>query len=577
MTSPPVKGRADARWVFPPPPDPGEVAALAAALTLPEPICRLLIARGYRDPERAKTFLRPRLDQMHDPLLLRGMDQAVDRLVRAIRAKERIMIHGDYDVDGISSVSLLLRAIEYFGGDAVPFIPRRLEDGYDLGMAGVRAAVDAGAKVLVTCDCGTSACVPVKALCEAGIDVIISDHHLPSGPLPECLAVINPRQPGCEYPDKDLAAVGIAFKIALAIARALGVSENPILRMLDLVALATVADIAPLRGENRVLVRYGLRMIAESDNVGLRALIRAAGLEHKAINAGRIGFILAPRLNAIGRLAHALLGVELLTTRDEHRANAIARELEETNRRRQEIDRATEQQARDRVDEMDLEGIFGIVLADAAWHPGVIGIVASRIVEETGRPTILVALHQGEGKGSGRSISAFDLHAGLTACRDLLVRYGGHRAAAGITVREEKLDEFRMRFNEVAKSRLSPEDLVPEIRVDLELPLSAARLDFDKLLQHFEPFGVGNPAPVFVVRGAKIAAPPRIVGDGHLKLRLGDQNAELDAIGFGMAKDAPPLEPGTAVDAAFRLERDTFNGEDRLQAKLVGIRLANGA
>ena len=569
----PTRVRVEPRWIPPRHADPAYVTALSAALNLPAPVSRLLVARGCSSPEAARRYLRPRLDQLHDPMLMLGMAETVERLARAVRGGERIMIHGDYDVDGICSVSLLVRAIRWFGGDAVPFIPRRLQDGYDLGPAGVRAAVDAGAKVLVTCDCGTNALAAVRDLCAAGVDVIVSDHHLPSGPLPDCLAVINPKRPGCEYPDKDLAAVGIAFKIALALARALGKSENPILRMIDLVAIATVADIAPLRGENRVLVRYGLRMLAETQSVGLRSLIRAAGLETKPINAGRIGFILAPRLNAIGRLAHAMLGVELLLTGDEHRANAIARELEETNRRRQEIDRATEEQARERVAQLDLDATYGIVLHDPGWHPGVIGIVASRIVEETGRPTILVSVSDGEGKGSGRSIGPFDLHAGLTACRDLLVRYGGHRAAAGITIRESQLAAFAERFNAVARERLTPDDLVPEVRVDLELPLGAMRMDFDALLHHFEPFGVGNPAPVFVVRGARLQYPPRVVGQGHLKLRLrDDEGAELDAIGFGMAEGAPPLDAGSVVDVAFRLERDQFNGEDRLQAKLVALR-----
>ena len=323
MTAPPARPRPQPRWVLPTPPDAAAVAALTAELRLPEAICRLLIARGHAEPERAKRFLRPRLEQLHDPAGLLGLDRAAERLARAVRDGETIFVHGDYDVDGICSTTLLTRALRAFGGQVVPFIPRRLEDGYDLTDAGVRAAVAAGARVVVTCDCGTSALGPVEALCKAGIDVIVSDHHLPGGPLPRCLAVLNPKQPDCSYPDQDLAAVGVAFKLATAVARALGRSDAPVYHMLDLVALATIADIAPLRGENRVFARSGLKLLQETTNPGLRALIRASGLEGKTLTAGRVGFILAPRLNAAGRLGHALRGVELLTTESENEANRI--------------------------------------------------------------------------------------------------------------------------------------------------------------------------------------------------------------------------------------------------------------
>ena len=572
MTAPVVRTRPHSRWVLPVPADAAAVTRLVAELRLPEPVCELLWRRGYADVEPAKRYLRPRLDQLHDPLAMRGLDVAVERLVRAIRGGETIFLHGDYDVDGICSTTLLLRAIRAFGGTAVPFIPRRLQDGYDLSMAGVRAAIAAGARVIVTCDCGTSALEPVKAACAAGIDVIVTDHHLPGGPLPDCLAVLNPKRSGCEYPDKDLAAVGIAFKLALALAQALGANDSVVYRMLDLVALATVADIAPLRGENRVFVRYGLRVMAETTIVGLRALIRATGLEGRPITAGRVGFVLAPRLNAVGRLGHALRGVELLTTESEHEANAIARELEELNRQRQELDRRTLVQARELAERLDVEQTYGVVLAQDGWHPGVIGIVAARLVEEICRPVVLVALDGEEGKGSGRSISAFDLHAGLSECRDLLLRFGGHRAAAGVTIARARLDAFAQRFNEVARSRLTADDLVPQVRVDLELPLSAVTTELEALLRHFEPFGPGNASPVLMTRGLHLAAPPRLVGNGHLKLRLLGDGAELDAIGWGMAPVAAELDVVAPVDVAYRLERDDWNGAARLQAKLADVR-----
>src|SRR3954462_9787513 len=428
------------------------------ALSLPDIVCRLLLIRGYVTAEEAKQFLRPKLDRLHDPLQFLSMDKAVARLARAVREKEPVFIHGDYDVDGISSTTLLTRTIRWLGGQAPRFMPRRIEEGYDLSDAGVDAALAAGAKVVVTCDCGTGAVAPVARLCKVGVDVIVTDHHLPSGELPDCIAVLNPKRNGCGYPDKDLAAVGVTFKLALALARELGANENFVWAMLDLVALATVADVAPLRGENRVFVRYGLKMLSETRNIGMRALLRAAGLEGRQLTAGRIGFILAPRLNAAGRMGHAIRGVEMLLTENEHEANVIARELEELNQRRQEIDHATLEQARDRVLAMDLDEQFSIVLADDTWHPGVIGIVASRLVEEFGRPTVLIALSGDQGKGSGRSIPKFNLHGALGEARDDLLRYGGHRAAAGVTIARDRISDFAARFNEIAHTHLTAED-----------------------------------------------------------------------------------------------------------------------
>jgi single-stranded-DNA-specific exonuclease len=566
-----VRTRPQARWVLPEPHDPGDVAALVTELGLPETVCRLLLNRGHATPELARPYLRPRLERLHDPMLMAGMSEAVDRLSRAIQNGETILVHGDYDVDGMCSTTILTRTITALGGRAIPFIPRRVEDGYDLTDAGVRAALDAGARVVVTADCGTSAIEPIADLCAHGVDVIVSDHHLPGGDLPDCLAILNPRRTDCEYPDLDLAAAGVAFKLSTALTRALGGNENMVLRMLDLVALATVADVAPLRGENRILVRYGLRLLSDGNNAGLRALVRSSGLDGKAITAGRVGFILAPRLNAVGRIGHGLRGVELLCAESEHEANSIARELEELNRRRQEMDRDTLDAARAMI-ERSGSIPTGIVVAGEGWHPGVIGIVASRLVEEYARPVILIALDGDEGKGSGRSIPAFDLHAGIGECSDLLVRYGGHKAAAGVTIRREMVDEFARRFALVAESALTPDDLVPELRVDLEIPLEDVTEDLESLLRHFEPFGVGNPTPVFMSRGVSVAEPARTVGRDGLRLRLTNGSYSLDALGWGMGNLAKQLQPGDSVDIAFRVERDEYRGVSRLQARLADIR-----
>jgi single-stranded-DNA-specific exonuclease len=552
-------------------PDPEAVASLRSALSIPETVANLLLIRGHADAESAKEFLRPRLDHLHDGFSMRGLAKAVDRLAHACANGETVLVHGDYDVDGICSTTIMTRTLREFGAKAVPFIPRRIEDGYDLSAAGVRAAIENNAQIVLTCDCGTSAREPVAELCRAGIDVIVTDHHLPGEALPECLAVLNPRQDGCDYPDKDLAAVGVAFKLALALAKQLGRNDAFIWGMLDLVALATVADVAPLRGENRVLVRYGLRMLSATRNVGLRSMIRAAGMQGKVLTAGRVGFILAPRLNAAGRVGHAMRGVELLMSTDEHHANSIARELEELNTRRQDLDHQTLEEAREMLAAYDPAESYGIVLASESWHPGVIGIVASRIVEEYGRPAVLISLDGDTGKGSGRAIHALNLHAALSQCSDLLLRFGGHKAAAGITIARERVEEFTRRFNEVCRSMLRPEDLVPEVRIDLEVTVDGANEELERMLRHFEPFGIGNPSPVLVARGVHLVAPPRLIGRDGLKLRLSAGRGELEAIGWGFAPRIAEFDTTTPVDVAFRLERDDYRGESRLQARIADI------
>ncbi|HMA25968.1 MAG TPA: single-stranded-DNA-specific exonuclease RecJ [Gemmatimonadaceae bacterium] len=573
MTLPAVQVRPKARWLLAPEPDAAAVARLQQELHLPAAICRLIAIRGFDAPDEAKDFLRPRLDHLHDPSCFTDMDRAVERLVRALRENETVLVHGDYDVDGICSTTLMVRTLTALGGNPIPFIPNRLADGYDLTDAGVRAARAAGATLVVTCDCGTSAVGPITDLQQSGIDVIVTDHHLPGGPLPPAYAILNPKRPGCTSRDKDLAAVGVAFKLALALTRAVAGNENAVYAMLDLVALATIADIAPLRGENRVMVRYGLKLLNDPQRPGIRAMIRAARLEGKALTAGRIGFVLAPRLNAAGRLESALRGVELMLATTDQEANPIARELEELNARRQEIDRATLDRARTMAQQMDLSSTYGIVLAEQGWHPGVVGIVASRIVEEFGRPAVLIALDGDEGKGSGRSISAFDLHDGLKQCRDLLLRFGGHRSAAGVTIATDRVADFAARFNEVAASQLDDDDLVRELRVDLELPFDQIDAELESLLRHVEPCGIGNPSPLLVSRGVVIAAPPRVVGKDALKLVLSGNGRELVALGWGMASRARELDVGMTIDVAYRLERDEWNGESRLQARLADFRV----
>ncbi len=546
--------------------------ARAGQLPIPLAICRLLAARGIRSVEQAKHFLRPALEQIESPETLIDLPRAAERLAQAVRAGETILVHGDYDVDGICSTALMTRALRLLGGTVVPFIPDRVQDGYDLGAAGVAAAQAAGAGVVLTCDCGTTAVAPAVALREAGIDLIISDHHLPGATLPVAFAIINPHRVDCASTDKDLAGVGVAYKLALQVTRVLGGDEGAVHAMLDLVALATVADVAALRGENRVFVRLGLKRMQESPNRGLAALIRAARLDGKPLTAGRIGFTLAPRLNALGRLRLAIRGVELLLAEDDATANRIARECEELNEMRQTMDRGILDEAMRRVDAMDLDTTWGIVLDSTGWHPGVIGIVASRVVERTGRPAMMIAVQDGLGKGSGRSIGAFDLHDALERCDDLLVKHGGHRAAAGLTIEAARIPEFAARFNAIARARLSADDLVPRLRTDLELSLDDADEAFERALRHLEPFGVGNPGPVLVARGVRVASGVRKIGTDGVKLALETVRGPLDSIGWGMAARAAELRAGVRLDIAYRLDVNEYQGKRTLQAVLQDFR-----
>ena len=555
------------RWVVAPPPDDGEVGRLASDLRLPLALAGILVQRGHGTPDAARRFLRPDLADLSDPFALAGMDRAVEVITGAVRRGVPILVHGDYDVDGQCASALLTRALRLAGATATAFVPHRLRDGYDFGPAGLAHSQAVGAGLIVTCDCGITAVETVAAARRAGIGVVVTDHHLPGPVLPRADAVLDPQQPGDTSGATGLCGTGVAFKLVQALVPALGLSPNLPLHLLDLVALATVADVVPLVGENRILVKHGLKLLADSRWAGLRALVETAGLVGRPIRAGHVGFILAPRLNAAGRIGDAAEGLSLLLTDDPAEATAIARRLDALNAERQLIDQRILDQALEQVERGDLEA--GIVLDGDGWHPGVVGIVASRVVERYGRPTFLIAFDGDIGKGSGRSISRFDLHGALTACGDLLERFGGHHMAAGLTLRRSNLEAFRARFTEVARQRLAPDDLGPEQRVDLEIPLAEATGDFERLARYLEPCGAGNPSPVLGVRGVRLER-RAVVGSGHLKGLLEDGEARLAAIGFQWADRAAGLGEGL-VDAAFRLETNDWQGLSTLQARLCAL------
>lgn len=559
------------RWVLAQPPDATVARELAAGLGVPEVLAALLVQRGVTTLEAAKSFLRPDLEALPDPLALHGMAAAVEAIVAAVRAGRTILVHGDYDVDGQCATTVLTRALRLAGATVEPFVPHRMRDGYDFGAAGLARAREVGAGLILTCDCGITAVETVAAASSAGIPVVVTDHHLPGSELPAAAAIVNPQQPADQSGLGDLCGTGVAFMLVRALVPPLGLPPTLPLHLLDLVALATVADVVPLVGVNRIMVRHGLKLLARSRWAGIQALLETSGLAGKELRAGQVGYILAPRLNAAGRVGDAMDGVRLLLCDEPSGARVLAEQLERMNAERQALDQRILEEAlvlaeRDAVG----EGSAALVLAGDGWHPGVVGIVASRVVEQWGRPTFLIGLEGEIGRGSGRSISRFDLHAALHACGDLLERYGGHRMAAGLTIRRDQVAAFRERFREVAARSLSPDDLGPEQRVDLEIDLSGATDDLERLVGYLEPCGMGNHAPVFGVRAASFAE-WQTVGQNHLKGSLRQGDHRLPAIGFQMADRTRAWVGRGPVDAAFRLERNEFRGVSSLQARLVAL------
>jgi len=562
------------RWVLGDPPDPLRIDHLERDLDLPRPMCALLVARGYHDPDAAKTFLRPRLSELHPPETLPDLPLAVARVLSAIQNEETIFVHGDYDVDGMAGTALLTRWLEKLGGRVVPFVPHRVRDGYDLGDAGLEAAISAGASLLITVDCGILAHSAVEKAGTLGLDVIVTDHHATGGELPPALAVLNPSRADSVYPNPDLCGTGVAFKLCQGLAGARGIGEEELHPFLDLVGLATVADLVPLKDENRVLARYGLKALGRTQNLGLQALMATAGVSPDGVSAGKVGFALAPRLNALGRLGEPREGLRLLLTNQRDEARQLARVAEEVNRERQDADRQSLDEALEMLTgSFDPERDYGVVLASENWHPGVVGIVASRVAERIHRPAVLIAIDGNRGRGSARSIPDYHLLDGIRACGSLLERFGGHRQAAGMEIQRDLIPEFRKAFNAEARRTLAGTDLRPSLKVEVEVLLESVDQDLYRYLQYMGPHGIGNPGPSFLARGVALSGPGRIVGADHLKLRLRQGRKELEAIGFNLARRISPQALGTGpVDVVFQLQENEFRGVCQLQAHLKDIR-----
>ena len=555
------------------------VDQLAHQLAISLLLGRLLINRGITDPEVARAFLAPDLAQLHNPFQFRDMKRATERIARAIHNQEQILVYGDYDVDGITSIALIIRVLgKLLPGKLLYYIPKRLGEGYGLHLSSLEKALAKGVRLIITVDCGISATQETDYLKACGIDLIITDHHEPPPSLPEAYAIINPKVPDSGYPFQQLAGVGVAFKLLQGMAAHFPELKDRLLENIDLVAFGTVADIVPLLDENRVLVKYGLARMPRTANAGLRALLQTAGLKEREITAGHISFILAPRVNAAGRLGSSSNGVKLFITNDSLLALDLARELDKENQTRQEIENLVLQDALTQIQlNPDLLAEHALVLDGEHWHLGVIGIVASKLVELYNKPVILIGVDGEEGRGSGRSIPGFNLFEAIEASSAYLIKFGGHEFAAGITATRENISLFTKAFLEVAKARLTKNDLIPYLKVEILVDLNLLTLDLARELSLLAPCGPANPTPVFGCKEIHLLDYKNVGENGkHLKIKVAKSDSILEGIGFNMGFVQQELASSSEVDLAFSLEENIWNGSSQLQLNLNDI-IARGS
>ena len=556
--------------------DADQAASLARVLGVSPILAALLISRGYDDESSARSFLTPNNKQIHEPFLMLGMREAVARLEQAIDNQEPILIYGDYDVDGTTGTAVLLRALKLLGAQTGFHVPHRFTEGYGIQQAALERARNEGYKLVVSVDCGIRAHEPLYWARDNGLDVIITDHHLPDGDQgsPPALAVLNPNQVGCNYPDKHLAGVGVAFKLVHALFRERG-RESQVAAFMKIVAIGTVADVAKLVGENRAIVALGLKDLAKARNPGLRALMEVAGCgDGKGMTAYDLGFRLGPRINAAGRMDAAKAVVELFDTRDTEEARRLAIHLDTRNEERKVVQQQIIDLAVAELADNGKPGSHVAVIAGEGWHRGVIGIAASKIAERINRPCVVFSIEGDVAHGSGRSIAAYHLLDGLTSCADLFEKFGGHSHAAGVTIRPERIDQLRERLNQHAASCLTADDLEPSVTIDMELRAEDVTFGLTRELQSMEPYGAGNTRPVFCSRGLRLVSEPVVMKDRHLKMRLaGANNRPLEALWWNC------IEPGQqtpelkgSIELAYTIETSVWNDEIKVQLNVADLR-----
>ena len=550
------------------------VEDIARELAVPSIMARILLNRQVDSFEKAYQFFRPDLENLHDPFLFEDMEKAVERLVEALQQGENILVYGDYDVDGVSSAALVYLVLSRMVGSRVSYyIPDRMTEGYGLSSKSIRDAAENGISLIVTVDCGVTAVEEIRLAKELGMDTIVCDHHQPAEELPPAVAILDPKIPGSKYPFAELAGVGVAFKLLQGLYRKLELPAAELDDYLDLVAIGSCADIVPLVDENRILVRHGLDKINYNARFGVKALLESSGLTNKEVTAGLIVFVMAPRINAVGRLGDARRAVQLFTAPTLQQARMLARELEKENKLRRDIDEITFKEAQEILEtHLNPHEDKAFVLYKRDWHPGVIGIVASRIVEKYYRPTIMITVVDGVGKGSARSVSNFNIYQAIKECSHLLSGFGGHKYAAGLTIDEGKIPEFVEAFKQAAAKQLRLEDLTPCIHIDGEIGLNEFTPRFIRLLKLLGPFGPMNLRPIFMSRNLKVVGVPSVVGQNHLKLKVEQDGSVLDVIGFNMATHLGDIEKTGTVDCVYVVEENHWNGKNSIQLRLKDIR-----
>ncbi|MEL0011498.1 MAG: single-stranded-DNA-specific exonuclease RecJ [Bacteroidota bacterium] len=561
------------RWVITQPEHAEAISNLMEVLNVPESIARLLAIRGISSFEDAKQFFRPTLNELHDPFLMKDMDRASERLSLAIRTNEKVLVYGDYDVDGTTATAIMYSFLKEFGVEVDYYIPHRFKEGYGINPEGIQYAHEIGANVIVSVDCGITAIEEAVEIKSLGMDLIICDHHTVGEQLPDAFAILDPKREDCGYPFDGLSGAGVGFKLVQATLARLGLPAQVAYKYLDLLAISIASDIVPIIDENRILMWAGLDWLRTEPRIGIQALMNLIRLPHSELDTKKIVFSIGPRINAAGRMGDASAAVRLLIASDELEAKLMARELEGINAKRRDTDTTTMNEAVQQIEEqLNMDRISALVLFDANWHLGVIGIVASRLVDQYHRPAIMLSEVDGKIKGSARSIRGFNIYEAIRECEDLLEQFGGHEYAAGLTLKDGALQEFQKRMNSKAIEELSGSSFEAELLVDAELQLSDIDGKFWKLLHQFQPFGPANTKPIFVSNGLKVAGVPSIVGNGHLKLRVQQGDSPVfDAIGFNMHEFMPKVRDGKLFNIAYELEENTWNGNTALQLHLRDI------
>jgi single-stranded-DNA-specific exonuclease len=561
------------RWTVLSAPE-SSVAALQEGLKIHPVLCRVLAARGIDSFEKARDFFRPTLEHLHSPWLMKDMDKAVQRITTAFEQQEKLLIYGDYDVDGTTAVATLYRFLQPLHPLLDFYIPHRYREGYGISRQGIDFAIANGFSLIIALDCGIKSTELITYAKANGVDFIVCDHHLPDDMLPPAAAILNPKQPACPYPYKELCGCGIGFKLICALAEQFEIPLSEAMASLDLVATAIAADIVPITGENRILAHFGLKKVNENPLPGIKALVTLGGLK-KALGISNLVFVIAPRVNAAGRMDDARKAVQLFIEDDEHQAMHFAEMLHSDNTDRKEADSNITEEALEiiRQDPQHATRRSTVVFRDH-WHKGVVGIVASRLIEHYYRPTVVLTASNGLITGSARSVRGFNVYEAIDACRTCLLNYGGHFYAAGLTLSPDQLTAFREAFEAVVSERITPEQLIPEIIIDATLRFSDLKYAFYNILKQMEPFGPENMRPVFVARGVQDTGYSKVVKEEHLRLVVMQDGISFTGIGFGMAHHLPLLQMKTPVDIVFTVDENEWNGEKSLQLKLIDIRLS---